>query len=135
MINFPSEIIDLFEKSIVAFGTCSPDLKPNVVAVACCKVVAPNQVLLTDNFFNKTRANLLSNQHVSLSFWEPEDNPKGNHGYQLKGTAQYLTSGVWKEQVDKDPDNEGLAHKAAVLVTITEIWDLAEPKLLQSNLY
>lgn len=132
MISIPPEIKELFEKSIVAFGTCSSDQKPNVVAVACCKVVAPNQVLITDNFFNKTRENLLINPNVSLSFWEPEDNPNGNLGYQFKGVAQYLTSGQWKRQVDKDPDNQGLAHKAAVLVTITEIWDLAQPKLLQS---
>ena len=32
--------------------------------------------------------------------------------------------------VDNDPDNAGLAHKAAILVTITEIWDLATPKLI-----
>jgi hypothetical protein len=32
--------------------------------------------------------------------------------------------------VDNMECNQGLAHKAAILVTITEIWDLANPKLI-----
>lgn len=133
MIKIPQDIKNLLEKSIVAFGTCDKSGKPNVVAVACCKVVTANQVLITDNFFNKTRANLLANDQVSLAFWEPVDNSAGNQGFQLKGTAEYLTQGPWKVIVDADPDNEGLAHKGAVLVTISEIWDLAQPKLIASE--
>jgi hypothetical protein len=41
-----------------------------------------------------------------------------------------LISGKWKKRVDEDQDNKGLAHKAAVLVTVDEIWDLATPKLI-----
>ena len=58
----------LFEKSIVAFGTCDKNCKPNVNAVAACKVVSDNQVLVTDNFLNKTRINLAENNLISLSF-------------------------------------------------------------------
>lgn len=130
MIQIPEDIKNLLEKSIIAFGTADKNMKPNIIAVACCKVVSPNQVLVTDNFFNKTYKNISENSQVSLSFWEPADNPAGNRGYQLKGTAQYMTSGDWKKRVDADPNNAGLAHKGAVLVNITEIWDLASPKLL-----
>jgi hypothetical protein len=129
MLQIPENIVSLLEKSIVALATSSSDI-PNCVAVACCKVVASNQVLITDNFFNKTRLNLIANKYVSLAFWEPDDKPEGNLGYQLKGTAEYLTSGSWKQMVDQDPDNKGLAHKAAILVTVTEVWDLANPKLI-----
>ncbi|MFA7301296.1 MAG: pyridoxamine 5'-phosphate oxidase family protein [Candidatus Shapirobacteria bacterium] len=129
MIKITLNIKELFEKSVVAFGTCNSDYIPNVIAVACCKVVADNQVLITDNFFNKTRHNLSANNHVSLSFWNPVDGDN-NWGYQFKGTAQVFTEGKWKKMVDSDPDNVGLAHKAAILVTITEIWDLATPKLI-----
>ena len=64
-----------------------------------------------------------------MSFWDEA----GKKAYQLKGNAQYITSGDWKKKVDNDPDNAGFAHKAAVLVTVTEIWDLANPKLLQKD--
>jgi len=129
MVKITPEIKDRFENSVIAFGTVAPDNSPNVIAVACCQVVSDNQVLLTDNFFNKTRTNLSINQKVSLSFWNPIDGDN-NWGYQFKGTAEVFTDGKWKEMVDADPNNAGLAHKAAILVTITEVWDLASPKLI-----
>ena len=132
MINFNSGIKSLLEKSICALATVDSNNKPNLIAVACCKVVSDNQVLITDNFMNKTRQNLLNNQNISLSFWDPVDGDN-NQGFQLKGTAEVFTEGDWKNMVDNDPDNVGLAHKAAILVTITEIWDLANPKLLCSE--
>lgn len=129
MVTITPNIKELFEKSVIAFGTCNSDCVPNVIAVACCKVVANNQVLITDNFFNKTRQNLSANNKVSLSFWNPVDGDN-NWGYQFKGVSEVFTLGKWKEIVDSDPDNDGLAHKAAILITITEIWDLANPKLI-----
>jgi predicted pyridoxine 5'-phosphate oxidase superfamily flavin-nucleotide-binding protein len=133
MVNITPEIKQRFETSVVALGTVSQDNVPNVVAVACCKVVSDSQVLITDNFFNKTRVNLNANQYVSLSFWNPVDGDN-NWGYQFKGTAEVFTEGKWRDMVNNDPDNIGLAHKAAILVTITGIWDLANPKLISSQI-
>ena len=98
--------------------------KPNVIAVAFCKVITDNQVLITDNFMKKTRENLESNKNISLSFWDQ------NNAYQLKGSAEIFISGEFKEKVDSDPNNNGLAHKAAILITVNEIWDLSNPKLI-----
>lgn len=119
----------LVENEVMALSTVNSEMSPNVVAVACCKVVGSNQILLTDNFMNKTRANLLANPSVALAVWSKDM----KEGFQFKGTADYLKSGKWKETVDMDPDNKGLAHKAAVLVTVNEIWDLAEPKLVATT--
>lgn len=132
MIKITESIKKLLEKSIVAFGTVDQNNQPNVIAIACCKVVSSNQVLVSDNFMNKTRINLLTNKNVSLSFWDPVDG-SNNEGYQFKGIAEVFTTGKWKEIVDNDPDNQGLAHKAAILVTVTEIWDLANPKLISKE--
>jgi predicted pyridoxine 5'-phosphate oxidase superfamily flavin-nucleotide-binding protein len=44
----------LIEKEVIAFSTCEEE-KPNVIAIACCKVVAPDKILITDNFMNKTK--------------------------------------------------------------------------------
>lgn len=115
----------LIEKRPIAFATYGKE-GINVVALACCKVVSINQILLTDNYMNKTRKNLLENPKVAIAVWSADE----KEGYQFKGTAQYITSGEWKEKVDLDPDNEGLAHKAAVLVTVNEIWDLVVPHLI-----
>ena len=129
MITISPIIKSLLEKSICAFCTVDSQNRPNAIAVACCKVVSNNQVLITDNFFNKTRTKLESKRFASLSFWDPTDG-SDNQGYQFKGTVEVFTSGDWKDQVDNDPDNAGLAHKAAILFTVTEVWDLAHPQLL-----
>jgi predicted pyridoxine 5'-phosphate oxidase superfamily flavin-nucleotide-binding protein len=105
----------------IALSTTSTKCIPNVIAVASCKIPQDGKILITDNFMNKTRKNLLENPIVALAVWSDD----GEEGYQFKGTAEYITSGKMKDAVDNDPDNKGLAHKAAVLVTVNEIINLA----------
>ncbi len=131
MLQIPVEVKNLFESSIIAFGTCDKLMRPNIIAVTCRRVVGPNQILITDNFFNKTYKNLLENSQVSLSFWDED----GKYAYQLKGNAQYMASGDWKKKVDTDPVNAGLPHKGAVLINVTEIWDLKNHQLICSQDY
>jgi predicted pyridoxine 5'-phosphate oxidase superfamily flavin-nucleotide-binding protein len=127
MIRTTKKQKNLIEKQVLALATSDVTGKPNVIAVACCKVVAKDKILITDNFMNKTKKNLLVNNRVALAVWSND----WEEGYQFRGKAQYLTSGKWKKRVDEDPpNNKGLAHKAAVLVTVDEIWDLADPKLV-----
>lgn len=124
MIKITSDIKIIFEKSTIAFATVDQNNNPNIIAVAYCKVVSENQVLITDNFMNKTRQNLSNNKNVSLSFWDD------NHGYQFKGVAEVFIDGEWKTIIDTDLNNNGLAHKAAILITINEIWDLSNQNLI-----
>lgn len=129
MIKINDNIKSLLENSYVAFATCSTKSVPNCVFVADLKVINDNQILFTDNYFNKTRNNLEINKNISLTFCSGD----GNDAYQLKGIAQIFTEGKYKKIVDNMECNRGLAHKAAILVTVTEIWDLANPKLLCSE--
>jgi hypothetical protein len=133
MISIPSEVSQLLQSTVAAFSTCSAEGVPNTVAIAYCKVVSPNQILISDNFFNKTRKNLDQNPHVSVTFWNKENDPNGV-GYQIKGLAEVFTSGAWKDAVDQMECNQGQSHKAAILVTVSEIWDLAEPCLISKEL-
>jgi uncharacterized protein len=126
MVRITKEQKELIEKNIIAFATSDSGRNPNVIAVAFCKVYSPDKILITDNFMNKTRKNILNNSNISLAVW----NQDMETGFQFKGKAQYLTEGKWKEIIDKDENNKGLAHKAAVLLTVREIWDLANPKLI-----
>ncbi|MDD3647685.1 MAG: pyridoxamine 5'-phosphate oxidase family protein [Candidatus Dojkabacteria bacterium] len=113
----------LLEKSIISLSTSSIRCRPNLVAVSCVKVVAADKILITDNFFGKTRKNLLENASVSLAVWSP----KGAKGWQFKGVAKYYSRGRWKRLVDEMKENKGLAHKAAVVVTVKEVYNLANP--------
>jgi predicted pyridoxine 5'-phosphate oxidase superfamily flavin-nucleotide-binding protein len=129
MIQITENIKSLIENSNIALATCSQNNIPNCNIIAYLKVISDNQILFTDNYFNKTRSNLDKNKNVSLTFSSID----GNQAYQLKGTAQIFTEGKYKEMVDNMECNQGLAHKAAIIVTVTEIWDLADPKLICSD--
>jgi len=129
MIEITENIKTLVESSNVFFATSNQNNIPNCNIIACLKVVNGNQILFTDNYLNKTRTNLETNKNISLSFCSAD----GNEAYQLKGTAEIFTEGEYKKMVDEMECNHGLAHKAAILVTIYEIWDLANQKLICSE--
>ena len=129
MIKITDQQKRLIEEKAIALATADLNSTPNVVGVACCKVVDDNKILITDNYMNKTRKNLLENKKIAIAVWSREE----KEGYQFKGMAEYLKSGEWKKMVDSDPDNEGLSHKAAVLITMEKIWDLVSPKILAAK--
>ena len=129
MITINKELKEIIENSLNALATCDKSMKPNIIVVSHVRVVGPNQILLTDNCMVKTKVNLLLNGQISLAVW------RDDQAFQLKGNAQYITSGPWKKTVDAYPDNKKFAHKAAVLINITEIWDLYNCKLLLSDNY
>jgi len=126
MVEINQKIKDLLEKKVVALSTIGSDFEPNVIAVSFPKVVDRNKIVITDNLMNKTKENVLRNKKVSIAVWN--ENPE--IGYQLKGEAEYLTDGSWKNFVDIMDDNEGFAHKAAIVITVHEIWDLVVPHLV-----
>lgn len=126
MTQIPDNIKQLVESTVCALATVDENDIPNVIAISCAKTVSQDQILITDNFFNKTKINIFKNPHVSLAVWSKDE----KEGFQLKGKAEYFTSGNWKKKVDKMKENEGLSHKGALLITIKEIWDLGKPKLI-----
>jgi len=111
----------LIEERVLGFATCDLNNKPNVIAVACVKVVGNDKILITDNYMNKTKQNLTKNNKVAIVVWSKDE----GEGYQFKGIAQYITKGKWKKFVEEMEENKGLTAKAAVLVTVDEIHRLA----------
>ena len=88
MAVMPKEVQDLFTNvRCVAFATAALDGQPNCSVVAMKKVVDDETIYLSDQFFNKTLANMKENQKVSVVFWE------GNEAYQIHGTARYVNEG------------------------------------------
>ena len=116
MVKINSEIKKLIEDNPLSFATVNEDGKPNVIGVACVKVVADNQILITDNYMKQTKENILQDNNVCLAVWN-----KDWEGYKFIGNAQYFTEGKWKEFVEKMPDNKGLPSKGAILITISEL--------------
>ena len=125
MINLTS--FKFLEGKYVVLGAVDKNSIPNIVAVELNKVIIPDKILITDNFFNKTKVNLKNNPYISISFWTK----KPLSGHQFKGKAKYFLKGKYSNLLKRL--NPGLPCKCYVLITITEIWDLANPKLLCSS--
>ena len=68
-------------------STATADGTPNAVPVGAKKIIDSETILISDQFFNKTLANMKANPQVAVTFWE------GHEGYQLKGNVSIETSG------------------------------------------
>lgn len=119
MLKITKEAKKIIEENYVAFATASPRGVPNVIPVACVKVVGKNQILITDNFMKHTRKNLEKNSNVCLAVWN-----KKEKGYKLIGRAKYFSSGKWMQFVKQMPENKGFPAKGAILVTVSRLIEL-----------
>ncbi len=126
MAKMTDRMKELFEKVPAAVvATATPDGEPNAVPVGAKKIIDDETILISDQFLNKTLANMKSNPRVALSFWE------GHEGYQLKGSITIETSGKRYEETAKWVEEMGnkagfpLKSKGAVILKIEEIYGLA----------
>ena len=119
MVRLTEEIEASLRGAKTAFlATASRDGIPNVVPIAAFTVLEDGQMLISDQYFNKTLANLQENPQIALSWWG------GSGGFQVKGTvtlhtddAVFARNVAWmKERWPK------FAPKSAVLVTITDAY-------------
>ncbi|MBR5259115.1 MAG: pyridoxamine 5'-phosphate oxidase family protein [Eggerthellaceae bacterium] len=109
----------------IAFATANADGQPNCCVVGMKKVVDAETVYLSDQFFNKTLANVKENQKVSLMFWE------GHDAFQIYGTARYVNEGEefasQKEWVDALFAQMGMPIKAkgGIYVHVDAVYNTA----------
>jgi len=109
------KIKKLIESEPVAVATVMKGSQPNVIGVACVKVVE-GKVLITDNFMKQTIEDIKNNPSVALIVWN-----KKWEGYKLIGKAKYFNQGRWLEKVKAIPENKGQLAKGAVVVAVSKI--------------
>lgn len=126
MAKMTERMQELFNKVPAAvLATATADGTPNAVPVGAKKILDDEIILISDQFFNKTLANLKANPKVAVSFWE------GHEGYQIKGSVTIETSGRRFEETAKWIEELGnkagapLKSKGAVIIQIDEIYALA----------
>ncbi len=126
MAKMTERMKELFEKVPTAvLATATADGQPNAVPVGAKKIIDDETILISDQFFNKTLANMKSNPKVAVSFWE------GHEGYQFKGSITIETSGKRYEEtaawIEEMGNKAGvpLKSKGAVILKIDEIYGLA----------
>ena len=88
MACIPAEVLDVFNKvDNVVFATADAQGQPNASIVGVKSVVDDETIYLSDQFFNKTLANMLENKAVSVVFWQDST------AYQIHGSATYVNEG------------------------------------------
>ncbi|KJS32870.1 MAG: flavin-nucleotide-binding protein [Desulfatitalea sp. BRH_c12] len=126
MAQMTGRMQELFNKvTTVVLSTATADGMPNTVPVGAKRIIDAETILISDQFFNKTLANLKSNPRVAVTFWE------GHEGYQFKGSVVIETSGARYEEtarwIEEKSSRAGfpLKSKGAVIMKIEEIYGIA----------
>ncbi len=107
----------LNETAIWVLATADKEGLPNAVPIFFTKILDNGQLMMVDNFMNKTIDNIKKNPKVSVSVW------KDKSGYQFKGTAVIETDGTNFEQgkvLAKDRSPKGI-----VMVDVTSVYTTA----------
>ena len=121
MVKLTDEIKESLAAAKVAFfATAAKDRTPNVVPIAAFKVLDDGALLISDQFFNKTLANMKENPKASLSWW----GDKG--GFQIKGTVTIHTDGeIWRQDVAWMKElRPTLKPKGAIVLNITDVFSV-----------
>ena len=95
MTKLTSEMKAMFEKQLAVIATASKDGTPNVGPKGSMHVVDDETLAYSEGTGQKTLGNLQENPKVAVLVVDRER----GEGYQVKGTAELLTSGDFFERV------------------------------------
>ncbi len=126
MAKMTQRMQELFNKVPTAvLSTSTQDGSPNAVPVGAKKIIDDETILISDQFFNKTLANLKANPQAAVTFWE------GREGYQIKGSITIETKGKRFEETAKWIEEKSakagfpLKSKGAVILHIEGIYGVS----------
>lgn len=118
MENIPEEVSKAWDcrKDAVVLSTVDTNGIPNSIYVTCVSKYNGSTIVVADNYFNKTRQNILSGSKASILFITTEGT-----SYQLKGLVQYLKGGIIYSDMKKWNPQQHPGH-AAVAIQIQEVY-------------
>ena len=122
MAKLPEVVSEAWEKRNIAvvFTTVSSDGIANSIYVSCVSKYDEETLVVADNYFNKTRENILSGSKGVLLFITEE-----NKAYQIKGTIQYCKEGAVFDDMQKwNPEKH--PGVAAAALKVEEVYSGAE---------
>ena len=106
-------------KGAIILTTVDEDGMPNAIWASCVSMFDPEHLIVADNFFDKTRANIKAGSKGTILFLTNE-----GKSYQVKGDIDYDTDGAYYEDM-KSWNGERPGHAAAVLC-VTEVYSGSE---------
>ena len=122
MSILPEEVSEAWDKrkGPVVFTTVNSKGEPNSIYVTCVSKFDKETILIADNYFDKTRKNILAGSKATLLFITDEDK-----AFQIKGTIEYHKDGILFENMKKwNP--ETLPGHAVAAVKVEDVYSGAE---------
>ncbi len=104
----------------VVLATVCAEGIPNIIYATCVGAFGGDRLVVADNYFDKTRKNLLAGSKGSILFMT-----KGGKAYQVKGSIEYHTEGELFQHMKTWNPSKHPGHAAAAL-RIKEVYSGAE---------
>jgi len=119
MVKVPAEIKAVFEKQrVIPMATADKHARPNVILVGMWYWADDETLVVSDNYLNKTKANLMENPIVAFNGWAD------GKSYQIKCRVHWETEGPRYEQIHKmaTTGTRQFPGKAAVVCAVEEVY-------------
>lgn len=112
MVKLPEDVGKAWDdrKGPVVFSTVDKDGVPNAIYATCVSKFNEETIVIADNYFDKTRKNILAGSKGSILFITNEDK-----SFQVKGTIEYHTEGKLFEDMKKWNPTKHPGHSATAL--------------------
>ena len=121
MAKLPTEIKAMFENQLAIVATASKDGTPNVGPKGSMHVVDDETLAYSEGTTEKTLRNLEENTKVAVMLLDRST----SEGYQVKGTAELLTSGNLFERVARRQEERKRPRpKYVVKIRVEEIYSV-----------
>ncbi len=104
----------------IVLTTVDREGTPNAIYATCVSKFSADTLVVADNFFNKTRANILAGSKASLLFITKE-----GKSYQVKGRLEYHTEGPVFDAM-KQWNPEKLPGHAATALKVEQVFSGGE---------
>ena len=98
MARIPKEVQEFLKGKMAWVATAASDGMPNTTPKGSVRVIDDEHVIFADLFSRKTRENLRANPKVAVTVADMTT----YKGYQIKGSAEILESGLLFEQMAEE---------------------------------
>jgi uncharacterized protein len=119
MVKVPVEIKAVFEKQrVIPMATADKHARPNVILVGMWYWADDETLVVSDNYLNKTKANLQENPFVAFNGYAD------GKSYQIKCKVHWETSGLRYDQIRKmaTGGTRQFPGKAAVVCAVEDVF-------------
>lgn len=118
MPALPKVVSEAWEKrdGPIVLATVNQDGVPNAIYATCVKKYGEDKIVIADNYFHKTRANIKAGSPGSLLFITED-----RESYQIKGSIDYQQSGeIYEDMKDwLNPKHPGVA---ATILNVEKVY-------------